>query len=283
LKQMAGKICLVTGASSGIGKVTALELAKMGATVVMVSRDQQRGEKALSEVKTVSGNENVELVLTDLSSQKSIRELVEHFKEKYKRLDLLMNNAGVMVKDRRLTEDGIESTFAINHLAYFLLTNLLLDVIKESSPARIINVTSNGHKVGAMDLDNLNAEKSYNDQLIYCQSKLANVLFTYELARKLVGTGVTVNCLHPGIVKSNFGRDGSMFYRFLLTTVLRPFMISPETGAETSIYLATSPEVEEVSGKYFVKKKAVKSSKKTYDLELAQKLWEISAKMTQLS
>ncbi|WML48974.1 SDR family oxidoreductase [Neobacillus sp. PS3-34] len=279
---LEGKVCLVTGASQGIGNATAIALAKMGATVVMVSFDQVRGEKALKEIKSISGNENVDLLLADLSSQQSIRQLADRFKQKYTRLDVLVNNAGVMKWKQEFTSDGIESTFAINHLASFLLTNLLLDLIKASAPARIINVSSSAQGMGKVEFDDLDGRKKYSGIKAYNQSKLANVLFTYELDRILKDTGVTVNCLHPGVVRTNFGNNDSLFFK-IFGTLMKPFMLTPDKGAETSIFLASSSQIEGISGKYFVKKKTEKSSAISYDEMTAKKLWEVSAKMTNLA
>ena len=195
---MGEKVCLITGATSGIGKATAMGLANMGASVVMVGRDRGRGEAALAEIKEKSANASVDLLLADLSSQEEVRRLADEFKEAYPRLDVLINNAGVFRSERITTADGLEMTFAVNHLAYFLLTNLLLDVLKASAPSRIVNVSSGDHRNGTIDFDDLQGEKGYKGAKAYSQSKLANVLFTYELARRLEGTGVSANCLHPG-------------------------------------------------------------------------------------
>ncbi|KKK66203.1 hypothetical protein LCGC14_2966450, partial [marine sediment metagenome] len=231
---MKGKVCMITGANSGIGKTTALGLVKMGTTVVMVCRNRNRGEAAMDEIKAQSGNESVELMIADLASQKSIRQLVKDFTDKYQQLHVLINNAGVAKANRTLTVDGIETTFAINYLAPFLLTNLLLDALKASTPARIVNVSSMVYKWGTIDFDNLQGEKRYDMDKAYNQSKLAIVLFTYELARRLQGTGVTVNSLEPGLVATDFGREYTGFKRLMTTKIWRPFMKSPEKGAETS-------------------------------------------------
>src|SRR5690348_9172780 len=249
-----GKICMVTGANSGIGKATALALAQMGATVVMVCRDRARGEQARSEITTTSRNTAVDLLLADLSSQQSIRHLVEHFQHHYPHLHVLINNAGATFPGRRReTVDGVEMTLAVNYLAPFLLTNLLLDRLTASAPARIVNVSSHAHASGSIQLDDLQAEKRYRPMRTYPQAKLAVVLFTYELARRLHGTGVTANCLHPGFVATHFAqRDAGLAFR-LLVKVMGSFGTSPHEGAKTSIYLASSPEVEAVTGHYFVK------------------------------
>jgi NAD(P)-dependent dehydrogenase (short-subunit alcohol dehydrogenase family) len=279
---MQGKICMVTGANSGIGKATALALAQMGATVVMVCRDRARGEEARSEITTKSRNTAVDLLQADLSSQESIRQLVEHFKQRYTHLHVLINNAGAAFPGRRETVDGLEMTFAVNYLAPFLLTNLLLDMLKASAPARIVNVSSNSHKSGYIQMDDLQEEKHYRSMRVYGQSKLAVVLFTYELAGRLQGTGVTANCLHPGFVATHFGqRDAGPAFRLLVKLIGR-FGTSPQKGAKTSIYLASSPEVEGVTGKYFVKSIPKRSAAISYDESLQRQLWEQSAKLVNL-
>jgi len=277
---MQGKICMVTGANSGIGKATALELAQMGATVVMVCRDRARGEEARREITTKSRKNAVDLLQADLSSQQSIRQLVENFQHRYTHLHVLINNAGAAFPGRRReTVDGLEMTFAVNYLAPFLLTNLLLDVLKASAPARIVNVSSAAHKSGYIQLDDLQAEKLYRPMRTYPQAKLAVVLFTYELARRLQGTEVTANCLHPGFVATNFAQsDGGPAVR-LLVKVLGSFGTSPQEGAKTSIYLASSPEVEGITGQYFVKSIPRRSAAISYDESLQRQLWEQSAKL----
>ena len=276
---MQGKICMVTGANSGIGKETALALAQMGATVVMVCRDRARGEEARSEITTKSRNNAVDLLLADLSSQQSIRQLVGNFQHHYTHLHVLINNAGAAFPGRRETVDGLEMTFAVNYLAPFLLTNLLLDVLKASAPARIVNVSSNSHEAGYIKLDDLQAEHNYRSMRAYGQAKLAVVLFTYELARRLQGTGVTANCLHPGFVATHFGqRDVGPAFR-LLVKLIGSFGTSPEKGAKTSIYLASSPEVEGVTGHYFVKSLPRRSAAISYDESLQRHLWEQSAQL----
>ena len=279
---MSEKVCLITGATSGIGKATAMELVKMGASVVMVGRDRGRGEAALAEIKEKSANASVDLMLADLSSQQEIHRLAGEFKEAYQRLDVLINNAGLFRSKRITTADGLETTFAVNHLAYFLLTKLLLDVLKASSPSRIVNVASGEQRNGTIDYDDLQGENGYKGAKAYSQSKLANVLFTYKLAKRLEGTGVSVNCLHPGAgVRTNFGSGVSGVFG-LTVRALTPLMKSPEKGAETSIYLASSPEVEGLSGKYFVKKAEARSAEVSRDERLARRLWEVSADLTNL-
>jgi NAD(P)-dependent dehydrogenase (short-subunit alcohol dehydrogenase family) len=246
---MIGKVCIVTGANTGIGKETALGLARLGATVVLVCRDRQRGEEAQRDIKQKTGNNNVELMLCDLSSQRSITQFTTEFEQRHDRLDVLVNNAGVVLRGHSMTEDGVESTFAINHLGYFLITNLLLDLLKKSAPSRIVNVASAAHHYGKLDVNSWPTGRDYSTFGAYANSKLANVLFTHELARRLIGTSVTANCLHPGPVGTNLFRGLPKF----LQTLIKLITISPERGARTSIYLASSPKVEGISGKYFAR------------------------------
>ena len=279
---MDGKTCLVTGANQGIGKETALGLARMGATVVMVSRDRAKGEAALADVRSLSGSANVTLMIADLASFESIRALAKEFLAQHDRLHVLVNNAGAYNTTRTLTKDGFETTFGVNHLAYFLLTDLLLDVLKSSAPSRIVSVSSTAHVGGKMNFDDLQGEQSYAGARAYGQSKLANVLFTYALARRLEGSGVTANALHPGVVRTGFGKNnggivGPLFA--LAQTIARPIFISPEQGAATTIYLASSPEVEGVTGKYFAKCKEVPSNAISYDVPTQERLWEMSESM----
>lgn len=273
---MKNKVVLITGANSGIGKATATELARMGATVIMACRSKQRGEEALLEVKDKSGSKKVDLMLCDLASLDNIRAFCDDFKKKYDRLDVLINNAGVILSGRRLTRDGFELQFGVNHLGHFLLTNLLLDLITKSSPARIINVSSGAHKTGHISFEDLGLEKGYNIIKAYSRSKLANVLFTYELARRLEGTGVTVNCLHPGAVSTNMGVNRETGFGKLIHRMLEVFFQTPLEGAATSIYLASSREVEGVTGKYYYKKQPIESSDRSHDIELAKRLWNVS-------
>lgn len=274
-------IALVTGATSGIGKATALGLARMGATVVLVARDRAKGEATRAEIMAKSGNGAVDLLLADLSSQASVRQLAADFKAKYSRLHLLINNAGGVFHQRSLTADGLEYTFAFNHIAYFLLTNLLLDLLQASGSARIVNVTSRFGDGATIDLENLQLERGYTGIRAYSQSKLCNMLFTYELARRLQGTDVTVNCVHPGVVRTNFGQSTPVFR--IMGVLFRPFMARPESAAERLLYLAASPAVAGISGKYFADKQAVRSPRQTYDETVARRLWEISAKLAGLS
>jgi NAD(P)-dependent dehydrogenase (short-subunit alcohol dehydrogenase family) len=277
--RMDGKVCLVTGANSGIGKATALELARLGATVVMLCRGARRGEKALQWIRKKSGNEDVHLLLADLSRRKDIFDAVDEFKKRYRRLDVLLNNAGVMTRKRRLTADGFEMQFFVNHLAYFLLTGLLFDVLRDSAPARIVNVASTAHGRGTLDFDDLQCEKHYNGWQQYGNTKLANIVFTYELARRLDGAGVTANCLHPGVIHTNLLSNYSKALSGLWY-LSRWFFKKPDEGAETSIYLASSPEVESVSGKYFRYCAPAESSEESYDSKTQRRLWEVSEELT---
>jgi NAD(P)-dependent dehydrogenase (short-subunit alcohol dehydrogenase family) len=273
---LTGKVCLVTGANSGIGKSTAEALAKLGATVVMVCRDHRRAEPIRDAIKIATDNPNVDLMICDLSSQTDIRRFAAEFLDTHQRLDVLVNNAGVVVRERSLTEDGIETTFAVNHLGYFLLTNLLVGLLKKSSPARIVNVSSAAHAVGRIDFDNLQGEKKYGRFSAYANSKLANVLFTYELARRLEGSGVTANSLHPGTVATGLFRNLPKPIEALIKLVT----VNPDKGAKTSVYLASSPDVEAVTGKYFARKRATQTSTESYNKDVARRLWEVSEAMT---
>ena len=280
---MKNKICMVTGATSGIGEETARALAQMGATVIVVGRDPERGAAALERIRSASGSAAVELMLADLSSQQGIRQLAQQLKNKYQRLHVLINNAGALFTKRQQSVDGIEMTFSLNHLNYFLLTNLLLDTLKASAPARIVNVSALAHQFARrVNFDDLQGQRKYSGWGAYGQSKLCNLLFTYQLARRLDGLGVTANALHPGVVATNFGMSGGGLMP-LLNRLMSVAMLHPEQGAQTSLYLATSPEVEGVSGKYFVNRKAVRSSKASYDQSATDRLWQVSAAMTGLS
>lgn len=275
-----GRICLITGATSGIGKATAHALAKSGATVVLVGRDASKSEAVVAGIRAATGNEDVHLLLAELSSQASIRELARDFRNQHERLHVLVNCAGAFFRDRHVTVDGLEMTFALNHLAYFQLTKLLLDGLEASAPARIVNVTSGAQSMGRIRFEDLQGEHGYRGQAAYSQSKLANVLFTYELARRLEGAGVTATCVHPGVVRSNFGRENPPLTWRLVMPVVTPFMRSPEKGAETVVYLASSPEVETVTGQYFLDLKPKRSSKLSYDPDIARRLWEVSDELT---
>ncbi|HKA88554.1 MAG TPA: SDR family oxidoreductase [Haliangiales bacterium] len=277
---MKGKTVLVTGATQGIGKVTALELARMGASVAVTARDRARGEATAEEIKDKAGAA-VELHLCDFASQADIRRFAAEFLAKHDKLDVLVNNAGAINMERRLTPDGIEMTFAVNHLGYFLLTHLLLPALEAAAPSRIVVVASDAHARGHIDFDDLMGEKSYAGFRAYGQSKLANILFTYELARRLDGKRVTANCLHPGVVATGFGRNDKSWLSYGIKLVA-PFFLTPEEGAQTSIYLASSPDVEGTTGKYFAKSKEKKSNRESYDRDVQRRLWEVSEKLTGL-
>jgi retinol dehydrogenase 14 len=273
------RTCLITGANSGIGKVTARALAASGATVIMVCRDRARGEAARAEICRVTNTDRVELLIADLSEQRQIRQLAADVKERFSELHVLINNAGIWNDKRELTADGYETTWALNHLAYFLLTDELMNLLKASAPARIINVSSDYHKLGHIDFDDIQLGEGYSGGRAYGQSKLANVIFTYELARRLKGTRVTANCLHPGAVNTNFFNNVKGLFG-MLTWVGKPFLRSPAKGAETVVWLASSPEVEGVSGKYFFDRREKRSSPESYDQNVASRLWEASKRMT---
>ena len=278
---MKNKTVLITGANSGIGRVAALALAKEGATLVMVSRDRARGEAALADVKASTGNRSVELLIADMSSMRQVRALALDFRKNHGQLHLLINNAGGIIGERRVTEDGFEATFAGNHLGPFLLTHLLLDLIKKSAPARVINVASEAARGGSMDFADLHFEKGYNQLKAYARSKLANVLFTRELARRLDGCGVTAVAMHPGVVRTRFGETGGGFMRALIK-IGAPFLISPERGADTMIWAATSPEAASLNGVYLIRRKVRTPPALARDDEVARKLWDVSAELTKL-
>jgi NAD(P)-dependent dehydrogenase (short-subunit alcohol dehydrogenase family) len=278
---MHGKICVVTGATSGIGLVTAQVLARQGATLIVIARNAERGAATVSRIQQETGNLAVELMVADLSAQAQVRRLASEIQHRFSRLDVLINNAGALFGQRELSQDGLEMTFALNHLAYFLLTNLLLDPLKAADSARIVNVSSEAHRRARLDFLDLQGQHRYTGWRAYSRSKLANILFTYELVRRLEGTSILANALHPGFVATNFGRNNrsitAMFFR-----ILQLAAISPEEGAQTIIYLASSPEVKGITGEYFVKQKAVRSSPTSYDGAAAERLWQVSAELTRL-
>lgn len=270
---MRGKVCIVTGSSSGIGKETASELAGMGATVVMVVRDRERGESAMRGILQRYPEAKFELLVADLSSVSEIRRAANEFRGSHETLDVLVNNAGGVSAKRTVTPDGLEMTFAINYLAPFLLTHELLDALLAGAPSRVINVSSTAHTMGRVDLEDLQGEKRYGAFRAYENAKLMNIMLTYEMARRLDGTEVTVNALHPGFVASNFGKHSSRAIRFFFR-ITRPFQVSPHEGAQTSIYLASSSEVDGVTGKYFYRCRQKNSSKASYDVEKQRQLWQ---------
>jgi NAD(P)-dependent dehydrogenase (short-subunit alcohol dehydrogenase family) len=279
---LTGRTCMITGATSGIGRAAAVGLARLGADLVLVCRDRGRAGETVEQIQSVTGNESVEVLLADLSSQQEIRRVAEEFLSKDRPLHVLVNNAGLIQLGRTTTADGIETTFAVNHLAYFLLTRLLEERLKASAPARIVNVASDVHRSGEITFDDLGRERKYRGFSVYAQSKLANVLFTYELASRLDGTAVTANCMHPGAVGTRFLANNGRLAR-LAMAIGRPFLRTPEQGARTVIWLASSPEVEGVSGRYFADGKEVRSSEASYDRAVSRRLWETSDELTGLA
>jgi len=279
---MTGKTVVITGATSGIGLETAVALAGAGARVVITGRDRARGEAAVKDIQRRSGSQAVELVVFDLGDLASVRAGAGEILARCPRIDVLVNNAGIVLSDRRVTPDGLEATFAVNHLGPFLLTELLLDRLKASAPARIVNVASTAHK-GArrgLDFDDLQSERAYRALNVYSKSKLANIYFTTELARRLAGTGVTANSLHPGTVATGYGRDGDTKGVFAFgLKVIKPFILSPERGARTSVFLASAPEVAEVTGAYFLRRKQATPTRVARSTEAASRLWEVSEKL----
>ncbi len=279
---MQDKICLITGANAGIGQQTALELAQMGATVVIVARDPQRGEAARAAIAATTGNPRVELLQADFASPPSIHAMATAFAARYDRLDVLVNNAGVYLTGRETTADGLERTFAVNHLGYFMTTLLLWPSLLAAPSARVINLSSDAHRQAKLNLDDLQNERKYAGFRAYAQSKLANVLFTYELDRRRGNAPVTVNAVHPGFVASNFGRNNRGVIGLVMTRLVPLFAKSVVEGAATSVYLASSPEVAGVSGRYFVDCRPVKSAPQSYDRTAAERLWAVSEQLTGL-
>jgi NAD(P)-dependent dehydrogenase (short-subunit alcohol dehydrogenase family) len=275
-----GKTCLITGATSGIGRSTALALAGMGAQLVLLCRDRAKGQAVAEEISRAAAHPPA-LLFADLGVQAEVRRVAAEYLASERPLHLLINNAGVVNLQRAVTADGIEATLAVNHLGYFLLTTLLLDRLRASAPARIVNVASDAHKFGGLDFDDLNNQRRYSPMRVYGQSKLANILFTSELARRLAGSGVTVNCLHPGAVATGLGKNNGAWARVLIG-FLRPFFRTPAGGAATSIYLATSPAVEGVSGTYFANCREKRPSRAAQDAVAAQRLWVESERLTAL-
>lgn len=280
---LAGKTILVTGGTSGIGFIAAQALAGMGATVVIVGHHAARAQDAAARIQRATGATDVHALVADLSAMGEVRSLAEQVQQRWPRLDVLLNNAGGVFMTRQMTVDGYEHTFAVNHLAPFLLTNLLLDRLKADAPARIITVSSMAHKGQRIHLDDLNQTKrGYSAWRAYGESKLANLLFTYALARRLEGSGVTANALHPGFVATNFAKNNGQMWQVFMN-LARPFAISPERGAQTSIYLASSPEVASVSGRYFIQCKPAQSSSASMDVDAQEGLWRLSEQMTGLT
>lgn len=274
-----GKVALVTGATNGIGRVTARELARMGARVLLVARDRARGDATAAEIREASGGRAPDVLLADLSSRSEVRRLAREVRGRATRLDLLVNNAGAIFAERELSADGLEMTFALNHLASFLLTLELLPLLERGLASRIVNVSSVAHRRGSIDFDDLQGQRGYSMWRAYQQSKLANVLFTRELARRLAGRGMTTNALHPGAVASGFGRNGRGFFSRLVV-LGAPFLASPEKGARTTLHVATAPELKGVTGRYFSGCRERTPSRAARDDDAALRLWQISENLT---
>ncbi len=279
---MAGRTVLVTGGTGGIGKATARGLAAMGAQVGITGRNRERAESAAREIVAVGG-EPVHIFVADLSAQSDLRRLADNVLDALPRLDVLVNNVGGYWNTRHLTADGLERTFAVNHLAPFLLTNLLLERLRQSEEARVVNVASNAQALGRIDFDDLQGQRSYSGARAYNQSKLANVLFTYALASRLSGTDVSANALHPGVVSTAFGAEDPGTVQRLLVPLLRPFMRTPAQGAVTSIHLASAPKLKGVTGRFFANSKPRRSADARYDEAAAARLWQLSADLVGLT
>lgn len=281
--RMDGKICLVTGATSGIGKVTAQTLAALGAEVILVGRNPAKAQAAVRELHETHPGARVHVLLADFADLEQVRDLARRVREGFPRLDVLINNAGAVFLTRQGTRYGVEKTFLVNHLAPFLLTNLLLEMLLAASSARVINVASEAHRSASLNLDDLSDRQGYSALKAYARSKLANILFTVELARRLQGTRVTVNAVHPGVVATGIWRIGFPFLDQLIQWAVRPFMLSPEEGADTLLYLATDPGVEGITGQYFIKRRTVRPAPQATDPDLAHRLWEVSAMLVGLA
>jgi NAD(P)-dependent dehydrogenase (short-subunit alcohol dehydrogenase family) len=279
---MTGRTVLVTGGTGGIGKATAVGLAVLGAHVAITGRDRDRTAGAADDIRAAGGGK-VDVFVADLSSQSEVRRLADAVLQNLPRIDVLVNNVGGYWDTRHVTADGLERTFALNHLAPFLLTRLLLDRLKQSAPARVVTVSSHAHRQGRIDFDDLQGERSYSGARAYNQSKLANVLFSYELARRLQNTSITANALHPGVVSTSFGADDPSGVQRLLVPLMRPFMKSPSQGATTSIYLASAPDLEQMTGRYFANSKPKNSSQRSHDQAAAARLWQVSDELVGLA
>jgi NAD(P)-dependent dehydrogenase (short-subunit alcohol dehydrogenase family) len=280
---MTGKNVLITGGTGGIGRAAAIALASMGARVGITGRDRARAEHAAVAIARESGNPSVDVFVADMSSQAEVRRLADEVLAAYPRLHVLLNNVGGFWANRHVTHDGLEHTFALNHLAPFLLTNLLLERLIASAPARVVTVSSGAHSMGRIDFDDLMGDGTYSGQRAYNQSKLANVMFTYEMARRLQESGVTATVLHPGMTSTGFGAEDTARGWRPLIAVMRPFMKKPRQGAETPVYLASSPEAEGLTGQYFADRQVKQSSDLSYDAEAAARLWRVSADLVGLS
>jgi retinol dehydrogenase-14 len=280
---MVGKIVLITGGTGGIGKATAIGLARLGARVGITGRDVARTGQVAADIRAASGNTAVDAFAADMSSQAEVRRLAVAVLETYPRLDVLINNVGGFWAHRHPTADGLEHTFALNHLAPFLLTNLLLDRLKASAPARVVTVSSGAQSAGRIDFDDLQSARNYSGQRAYSQSKLANIMFTNELARRLEGTGVTATSVHPGVVRTNFGAEDQAWLFTVVSHVVLPFLKTPAQGALRSIYLASSPDVDGVTGQFFANRKLKIANKVAYDTALTARLWQVSADLVGLT
>jgi NAD(P)-dependent dehydrogenase (short-subunit alcohol dehydrogenase family) len=276
---MRGRVCLITGGTNGIGLETARCLAEKGATVVLVGRNREKTAKVADELRRSTLNQHIDSLLADLSLMSDVHKLADAFKARYDRLDVLINNAGGIFGRRTMTPEGLEYSFALNHISYFLLTNLLLDILQDTAPSRIVNVSSEAHRPYSLDFSNLQGEKGYNPFKIYARTKLMNIMFTFALARRLSGTGVTANVLEPGFVNSGFAKNNNVFWK-LGMVFARLLTISPEAGAQTPSYLAAAPEVTQISGKYFSECKLRQPNNAALDIETQEKLWTISAELT---
>ncbi|HEY4914676.1 MAG TPA: SDR family NAD(P)-dependent oxidoreductase [Candidatus Dormibacteraeota bacterium] len=276
---MAGKVVLITGGTGGIGKATAIGLATLGARVGITGRDLSRTRQVAADIRAASENPAIDGFAADMSSQAEVRRLAAAILDTYPRLDVLVNNVGGFWAHRHTTADGLEHTFALNHLASFLLTNLLLDRLKASAPARVVGVSSHVQAEGRIEFDDLQGARDYSGQRAYSQSKLANIMFTNELARRLEGTRVTATCLHPGFVRTDFGAEDQAWFFTVVSRAVRPFLKTPAQGAQTSIYLASSPDIDGVTGKFFANREPKTANKVAYDTDMAARLWDVSASL----
>lgn len=277
---MQGRVCAITGASSGLGYETALALARQGATVALLCRSEERGARARERIAAASGNADLHVIGCDNANLDTVRAAARQLIERFDALHVLVNNAGLLLSQRRITVDDLEETFQVNHLSAFLLTGLLRDRLVASAPARVVTVSSVAHRAGVLNLGDLQSQRSYDGWTAYAASKLMNILFTYELARRLEGTGVTANTLHPGIVRSGFGHNNGLAMRAFMTVAqLPPFSVSVRSGARTQAWLASAPEVEAVSGRYFVRRRARRSSRSSRDAVAQRRLWQASEEL----
>ncbi len=279
MSRMEGKHCLVTGATGGIGLVAARELARQGASVTLVGRNPKKTQETVQALRQELGSQAIQGLVGDMSCMADARRVAREYAANNSRLDVLLNNAGAYFGTRMVTKDGYEMTFALNHLGYYALTRDLLELLKRSAPSRVVNVSSGAQSLGRLNFDDLQQEQRFSGQQAYNNSKLANVMFTFELARKLQGTGVTATCLHPGVVATNFGKDNPTTFLKFLIAVAGPFMLTPEQGADTPVWLASSPEADGLTGKYFVKRKERRVNRQAMDAAACARLWEISEQL----